>query len=370
MLGTYHYFPILRWKQAEMNALHRVRVDDKARMTPIIEITPASFSPKNRDKGTDDSSKTNPLVAIDPVHDPGSVLRHHVKEVLRFWGNSPFFLELGHLEGAVPLINGTSHPLTYFTDVARSYRLKLVPVTTLNRSAAYKSAVADSVRTDGNGVCIRLNPNDLLGASFAHHLGQAQDELGTSPAATDLLIDYGVFDPGAPEIAKLLSNLPHMEDWRSLIVARGAFPKDLQGFELGARRIPRSDWTSWVSGMHGSGRLRWPSFSDYTIQYGQYVEPPDNANPSASIRYTLAEQWLIMRGEGIKNEGGPGGAQWNAHATLLVEGEDFYGPDFSDGDEYISKMSRDQKTHGNPMTWIRAGLNHHMSVVSRQIAAL
>ena len=370
MLGTRHYFPILRWKKAEMNALHRVRVADKARMTPIIEITPASFSPKNRGTETEDSLNTESLVAIDPVRDPGSVLRHHAKEVLQFWGNSPFFLELGLLEGAVPLINGTSHPLTYFTDVARSYRLRMVPVTTLNRSATYKSAVAESVKTGGNGICIRLSPNEMLGPLFALHLSRAQDELGTNPSATDLLIDYGVFDSEAPAIAKLLSNLPHLEDWRSLILARGAFPKDLQGFELGTRRIPRSDWTSWVGGLNGSGKLRWPSFSDYTIQYGQYVEPPDNANPSASIRYTLPEQWLIMRGEGIKNKGGPGGAQWNAHATLLVDGEDFYGPDFCDGDEYISKMSRDQKTHGNPMTWIRAGLNHHMSVVSRQIAAL
>jgi hypothetical protein len=370
VFGTNHYFPILRWKQAEMNALHRVRVNDKARMTPIIEITPASFSPKNGNKAAEDSSTTPPLVAADLTPDPGSVLRRHAKEVLRFWGNSPFLLELGHLEGAIPLINGRSHPLAYFADIARSYRLNPVPVTTLNRSVEYKSAVANCMRTGANGVCIRLSPSDLLDVSFVRHLGDAQDELGTSPAVTDLLIDYGVFDPEAPEIAKLLSNLPHRKDWRSLIVARGAFPKDLQGFELGARRIPRSDWTTWVGGMRGSGRLRWPSFSDYTIQFGQYVEPPENANPSASIRYTLAEQWLIMRGEGIKNKGGPGGAQWNAHATLLVDGDDFYGSDFSNGDEYISTMSRNQKTHGNAMTWIRAGLNHHMSVVSRQIAAL
>lgn len=370
MFGTRHYVPILRWKQGEMFALQRLSVDDKAGITPIIEITPASFRPKRRGDVAEDSSTTKPLVATDPTPDPGSVLRRHAKQVLRFWGYSPFFLDLGHLEGVVPLINGRSHPLTFFASLAREFRLKLVPVMTLNRSAMYKSAVAESLRTDRNGVCIRLSPGDLLDEMFARHLEHAQGELGTGPAATDLLIDYGVFDPEAPEIARLLSNLPHLEDWRSLIVARGAFPRDLQGFKPGTHRIERSDWTHWVSGLRASAHLRWPSYSDYTIQYGRYVEPCDGSNPSASIRYTLSEQWLIMRGEGIRNKGGPGAAQWNANAVLLAENADFYGSGFSAGDGYISEMSRDQNSHGTPGTWIQAGLNHHMSVVSRQIVAL
>jgi hypothetical protein len=77
-----------------------------------------------------------------------------------------------------------------------------------------------------------------------------------------------------------------------------------------------------------------------------------------------------MRGEGIFNEDGPGRAQWNANAMLLMERDEFYGEAFSDGDTYIAEMSRKPKDHGSPMTWIRAGLNHHMSVVSRQIGAL
>jgi hypothetical protein len=53
-----------------------------------------------------------------------------------------------------------------------------------------------------------------------------------------------------------------------------------------------------------------------------------------------------------------------------MERDEFYGEAFSDGDTYIAEMSRKQKDHGSPMTWIRAGLNHHMSLVSRQIGAL
>jgi len=370
MLSTRHYVPILRWKQAEKFALHRLSVNAKRNMTPTIEITPASFLLRARAKTGKENPESDQLFVANAAPDPGSVLRHHAKEVLRFWGNSEFFLELGHLEGTVPLINGKTHALTFFGDLARSFRLKMIPVTGLSRPDEYQSAVADSFKRDGNGLCLRVTVSELNDGRFASDVAHCVRLLGASLSTSDLLIDYGVFDPDAPGIKELLAKVPDVRNWRSLIVACGAFPKDLQGFKPGTHKIARSDWTAWVNGLRDCNGLRWPAFSDYTIQYGKYVEPVDNANPSASIRYTLADEWLIMRGEGIFNEDGPGRAQWNAHAVLLAERDEFYGADFCDGDAYIATMSHEQKKHGSPMTWIRAGLNHHMSVVLKEIAEL
>jgi hypothetical protein len=105
------------------------------------------------------------------------------------------------------------------------------------------------------------------------------------------------------------------------------------------QRIDRRDWMAWRHLIEEPRGLRKPSFSDYTIQYGRYVEPPDNCNPSASIRYTLPEQWLVMRGEGIMNKKGPGREQWPANAMLLCERKEFYGSTFSSGDRYIFRVS-------------------------------
>jgi Beta protein len=371
MFGSNHYIPILRWKQAERFALHRLRSEDKARITPLIEITPKSFLAKKRDKGIS-SPEPDSLIpdGNNLAPEPGAVLRRHAKEVLRFWGNTPLFLDLNHIEGVVPAINGDIHALTYFSDVGRSYCLKIVPVTELERSAAYQNAVAAVLKTDQSGVCLRVSISELVDNACNERLQNGLARLGARVNQTDLLLDYGVFDPDAPTILELLAHVPRLKDWRSLTVARGAFPKDLQGFKPGSHKIVRSDWINWRNESRKRGRLRWPSFSDYTVQYGRYVEPVDNANPSASIRYTLPEEWLIMRGEGIFNDNGPGRAQWNANAMLLSERDEFYGSNFSDGDTYIDEMSRKQKDHGSPMTWIRAGLNHHMSVAARQIAAL
>ena len=370
MFGTNHYIPILRWKQAERFALHRLRNDDKARITPLIEITPKSFLPRKRSKGDSENSSTDKLLAQHCPPDAGSVIRRHAKEILRFWGYSPFFLDLRHIEGVVPSINGRAHALSYFAELGRSYRLTIVPVMALSATSDYRKVLSDIIGADKNGACIRIAVSEIMETSVARRLRKCLAEMDMRAGDVDLLLDYGVFEPENPSIRDLLIRVPEVNKWRSLTVARGAFPKDLQGFKPGTHRILRHDWTNWRSESRNGGRVRWPSFSDYTVQYGRYVEPVDNANPSASIRYTLPEEWLIMRGEGIFNEDGPGRAQWNANATLLSELADFYGSDFSDGDNYIAEMSRKEKDHGTPMTWIRAGLNHHMSVVARQIAAL
>jgi hypothetical protein len=70
MFGTNHYVPILRWKQAEKLALHRLRTDDKARMTPVIEITPKSFSPKKRLGAMESTSGTESLLVNELAPDP------------------------------------------------------------------------------------------------------------------------------------------------------------------------------------------------------------------------------------------------------------------------------------------------------------
>src|SRR5579864_1312251 len=126
MVDMKHYVPILRWKQGEMLALRNLRDEDKTRITPMIEITPKSFLAAKRGKWK------------DAKPEPGKVLTHHAKEILRNWGYAPFFLDLQHIEGPVGLIDGTVHALSYIGDLVRSYQLKMVPVTGLERSTKYQ----------------------------------------------------------------------------------------------------------------------------------------------------------------------------------------------------------------------------------------
>jgi hypothetical protein len=377
MFGPRHYVPILRWKQGERLALRALRRGDRDWLTPLIEIPRKMFEApkKQEDQGADapeaEPEKERVLFpeAEGQTPDPGQVLLGAAKGILGAWHYQRFFLDLCHVDGQVPQIQ-TQHPLAFMAAEARRIKLFLVPVTGLSRRDEYQMAVAQIAATDGRGICVRVTHDEVLRSTFSAELGDRLTKLFLKAADVDLLVDFQDFDPEKPSIREVLDRVPVLNAWRSLTVASGAFPKDLQQCkDPGRHAIPRNDWLAWRR-LSKERLKRQPSFSDYTVQWGRYEEPKDRCNPSASIRYTLSEEWLVMRGEGIFNKDGPGPKQWPANAILLRESEDFYSSGFSAGDEYISRMGDGADGNGNPGTWISAGINHHMTVVSRQIATL
>jgi hypothetical protein len=367
MVSTIHYVPILRWKQAERFALRHLHEKDRGRIIPLIEITPKSF----------DAPKTGKKEGKKP--DPGQVLEDEAKELLVNWQYAPFFLDLHLIDGLIPAIGGVHHALVHIAETARRFKLHLIPVIGVNRTDEYKSAVSRVAHMDGRGICLRLLATEVLKPRFAQKLRAVLRNIELDKNNVDLMLDYQRFDPQNPDLKTLLAKIPDLSRWRSFIVACGAFPQDLQKCEKGSNRIPRNDWRTWKSQFVDETSIqRRPSFSDYANQYGLYKEPVENCNPSASIRYTLEDEWLVMRGEAPrgkvtseKAERRPGREQYNAHAQLLCEDtEIFYGQDFSWGDDFIYKRSVNKEDHGSPEIWLRAGINHHMTVVSRQIANL
>ena len=118
-----------------------------------------------------------------------------------------------------------------------------------------------------------------------------------------------------------------------------------------------------------------PSYGDYVVAHPKFEEPGPGLNPSASIRYAADGHWVIMRGEGIRNDDGPGLSQYPTNATLLCDRPEFRGGDFSSGDRYIEKMAEEIAKNGggrtgNLKTWLQAGINHHLTLTVQQIASL
>ena len=59
-----------------------------------------------------------------------------------------------------------------------------------------------------------------------------------------------------------------------------------------------------------------------------------------------------------------------ANAQLLCERPEYSGDNFSYGDKYIKEMISQYDNPGSPTTWLKAGINHHMTFVVRQLATL
>lgn len=92
-------------------------------------------------------------------------------------------------------------------------------------------------------------------------------------------------------------------------------------------------------------------------------------NPSASVKYTIDDGWLIIRGQGTRTPGTGGFSQFLAHAALLVSRPEYCGANFSWGDEMISDIAAGTQGSGNLETWVRIGVNHHIEFVVDRLAS-
>jgi Beta protein len=354
MFDHKHYVPILRWKRAEWVALGKLTLEDRRSITPLVEPTPWSFKGRNN----------------KPAPNPADVLTKNALDLQEQWGLTPFFVDLWHVDPSLRIAS-SFHPLEFLAEQARSRGLGLIPVTGLHRDRHYQAAVTSVITRDRRGACIRIHPTDVESPEFPENLSGLLGLIGLEMENADLLVDYQVWRQGAPTVAALSNLIPDIDRWRTFSVASGAFPRDLTGFTIGQHTLPRFDWMGWkaqVSTCPIPRRL--PTFSDYTIQHADFAEPPEYANFSASIRYTSNDYWVIMRGESVFQDNGPGFAQWPANAQLLCSRNEYCGPKFSFGDQYIHQMGAQILSTGNAETWLRAGVNHHMVFVVRQIANL
>jgi hypothetical protein len=348
-----HYVPIVRWRKAERTALAKLTAHDSTCLTPLVELVPENFKLGAK------------VSTIDQLANEISC------QLFRAWSERPFFIDL-HLLSQDILTRGSSHFLTLLGNCARNRQLSLIPVTGRDRDDRYQSAVLTVLSRHNKGACFRLSREDIQRPTLTQDLDCILSFLKIVPEEVDLLVDFRVMDSNAPAFTTLCNQIPHIHKWRNFIVASGAFPEDLSGLEKNRiHKLERLDWISWrKQTIAGSPVTRMPIYSDYTIQYALYLERTGQSNYSASIRYTAGDYWVIMRGESVRNEDGPGTAQWPANAQLLCEQDEYCKETFSDGDMYIKKMSLQSKEHGNPTTWLQAGINHHMTFVVRQLANL
>jgi hypothetical protein len=101
-----------------------------------------------------------------------------------------------------------------------------------------------------------------------------------------------------------------------------------------------------------------------------FKEPLAVPNYSASIRYTVENDFVVLRGEGVLNKNGPGFDQYNGWAKLLLEMPEYFGASFSTGDRYVAERASNWRSSGNAQSWLQAGFSHHVTATALQVVGL
>ncbi|KKS98264.1 MAG: hypothetical protein UV73_C0003G0206 [Candidatus Gottesmanbacteria bacterium GW2011_GWA2_43_14] len=366
MFDYKHYISVLRWKAAEREALGNLSDENKKSLTPLIElIMPQTTKYKIKEGGVE-RVKTPAELLDESIAKMNEKIPQIPEEILKYWGETPAFIDFSKVDFSI-----RSSGLQQILSLGLKLKLNLIPAVSLSSDDDVKLIVATHAKEYKLGLCLRLFRSDFTTA-LKSSIEEFLSKYNLSEAEVDLVLDFQITDSKCLDIEDFITQIPNISKWRTFTTISGTFPKDLMDFTPDMHFIDRADWNCWLSQINSGKLSRKPSFGDYTIQHPIYSEPAPGSNPSASIRYTLKDKWMLMRGQGLRSINSAGHAQYPALAHLLLEREEFFGKDFSEGDAYVEKIGSDISTKetGNPRTWLRAGINHHMACTISQLASL
>jgi CBS domain-containing protein len=353
-----HYVPILKGKEAEFSSLGLLTAQQRSIMTPLIEVQPVAWD----------------YVKEELAKDPRLHLESAVEKIYENWGTeNRIFVDLMHMD---PEMLDSKHSLEVAFDSLREHGVNAVPVTSLTRTPQYQEAIMTTVKRDGRGMCLRLRNEDLI------HDGDITDKIddilsinGIVPEDVDLMLDMEyVQQHQQPSqiltLPMLFSSIPYLTRWRSLTYASASFPENLS--DLGPNtvtKLPRTEWGIWLNLIKSGKIQRLPAFADYPISNPELPEEidPRLMKMSVNLRYTIENEWLVFKGRLARKYGFE---QFRDQCRALVDMPEYYGEEFSWGDNYISECAQGNAKSGNATTWRKVGVTHHIAVVSSQISNL
>jgi len=364
MFNSKHYVPILKWKRAEQSALEILKIEDKKLMTPLIQFVMPKLTTKESLGKTDDEKFKQIILKFQEK------IKKIPEEIIEAWGLTPIFVD-------VSLLYTTELKVEIFENLVLKEKetgIFLIPVLHLSDNLK----IIKTVENHKHGLCLRLVCADLDDLNeLDKKIKSFFTSIRLSEKDIDLLVDIKDIGENSDKFFKYMNlskGIPNLLKWRTFTFASGAFHEDLSKCKRDEENhIQRFDWINWIHQIQDKSFPRKPSFSDYAIQYPIYKESTQFFAPTTSIKYTLENDWFILKGEKQKFE------LYLANAKLLVEDSRFYGENFSNGDKFIferanhyEKYIKDPTTKGTGSTenWLTAGINHHLTLVVNQISNL
>lgn len=352
------YVPCLRWKQGEYQALMRLSAQTKATITPLIEVA---------EPGWDFENQCN-LKTVDEHLAPVA------GRILTKWGKRTAWVDLKLIPPGERMAK-REHPVTWLFDELRKNRCDCIPVVGPDRDSGYRNAVRKVVSKDAKGACIRLPFQVAAKTTMPNEVHKLLSELRIDAGDCDLVLDLGA--PGFKPISgitklvlKILNNIPSLDKWRTLVVLSTSFPPSMAKIKRGTALLPRHEWELHLKLRKACKKngIRIPCFGDYAISHPDVLKMDMRfVKPSATIRYTVKDNWLLLKGPNVRDHGF---GQYKDMCKALSASVHFHGPSFSTGDDYIYRCAHQGGSTGNLSVWRWVGTNHHIEKVAADVANL
>ena len=169
-------------------------------------------------------------------------------------------------------------------------------------------------------------------------------------------------------LADRIADLPFVHSWMGLAIALSSFPTAVKLKPGDVKEYARTDLALYEKLItNPKGLLRTPMYGDYAVDPSP-VQKPQRRTPSAHLRYSTPLIYAIAKGTTVKKPYGYEAIY--PVADLLVSQPYYAGPDYSDGDAYISGLNKRNEKTGNAAKWRWASTDHHLTTNVDAIATV
>lgn len=340
---SFTYFPVLRWKQGEVTAVRRLDAADRTSMLPLAEVQlleASNAQPKLRKALEQADAASNPVgLDLKPAYTPRVPLA-----------------ALAKLTGAFQASGLKTWPVIHATDAL----LDLPGLTEFKGHPA---------------VVLRIYPNETL---LPNALGLIAATRSACGRKTLIYVVLDLDSVGGIAVTALATSLESFvrditatSEVAQVAMVGGSFPYSLTGFKVGVgNRLPRRELDVWkgLRTLPGCGAV---AFGDYGVTNPKPLEDidPRAINPAAAIRYTVQNEWWLLRASGVRSKGKGGMGQYNDLCRILIASADYSGAGFSYGDFQYDAHAKPGASSGSFMTWRRDATSHHLVYTVRQLIA-
>ncbi|MGI4866126.1 MAG: beta family protein [Janthinobacterium lividum] len=343
------YYPLLRTKKGEVNALTTLSPDAVAATRPILQVAP----PDRNEKGE--------LVAASSEY--VTKIANTLHEVLAFGSQlscyldpSPAHLSTALLEDllfAIGTYGGTPQPVySLFNSIpyARLYRQLM---------GAPKAPI------------IRVRPDEIT-ITVLDDIEKALQMYQLEAHQTLILLDVGnIIETNGYFEVGLKGTI---NDFKTL---------GLAGIILASCALPESleEVTKWKPATYSRKEAelfkKMKAATRCELQFGDYatgsvkIEPNIGRIGAPKVRYTLPDHYEILKGQMVGSRPHTMSEQYHRISEYLVSLPGYPGKHFSWGDDYIYKSSLGGlHSRGNGTTWVSVSTSHHIELVVSTLPAM
>ena len=352
------YVPALRWRQAEYQALLRLKSSVKDQIVPLISIPDVEYDfEQQRPKKT--------------VHEHVSPFLKRYRDK---WGQRPAWITFHDAIADGRMDDGT-HIIDYVFDGLRKYGANGTPAVPLTSAPSTVAAARSAAVEDGSGSGIVVRIEDLMAPNPRADVVSLARDLGVVLDDTDLIIDlkapnfepYGAF---ATALISAIRRLRDLHDFRNFVLVGTAIPESFSQVSRGTDEIPRHDWLFYRELLlRLPTDMRRPVYGDYTIVHPKFeAKDMRQIKPAGKIIYANDSAWITRKGGSFRDNR----MQMYSHCEEVTQDGKFCfrGDHFSSGDAYISQCAARREGPSSLGRWKEVAINHHISLVVEDLASL